>query len=196
MTEPIYRLPDYSAWLTPENLADEDKLWLACGYYKVYANLITEHLGSGLSVVEFGCGSGLVQTQLDPKVMYVGIDGNADCVALARKRAAMLVGNHVIAQADIRTAQVAEVDLSCAFAVMKHFALFEWATVLGCVLKPGRRSVFTVPVAETDYEDGTAYPHARLSLASIDQAVMDAGHVINEYRELPLGETAIFTSRR
>lgn len=197
MSDPIYRLPDYSAWLTPENLAEEDRLWLACGYFRTYAGLVTEHLGSGLSVVEFGCGSGLVQTQLPENVMYVGIDANEDCVRLARKRAAMLTGTHVISHADVRTVPVAEVDLTCAFAFLKHFALFEWKEIAANVMRPGRRSVFTIPVVESDYEDGTAYPHARVSEATLRAAADAAGHTISGIRWLPdIGETAVFTVRK
>jgi hypothetical protein len=50
--------------------------------------------------------------------------------------------------------------------------------------------------ADGDYEDGTAYPHTRVTPETLARAVGAAGHVINETRDLPLGEQVVFTSRR
>jgi SAM-dependent methyltransferase len=191
----IYRLPDYSAYLTAEQLEIEDRLWLTCDYYTTYATLVTEHLQDGRSVVEFGCGTGLVQQRLPADVLYVGLDANQLCVERARLRCRWAV-RHSVAQADVRTAEVAHVDLTCAFAFLKHFALSEWRTVAANVMRPGARSVFTVPLVPDDYEDGTAYPHARVSERTVAEAAAIAGHRVLEYRWLAaVGETAVFTER-
>ncbi len=194
MTDPIYRLPDYSAFLTPEQLEVEDALWLSCGYYPLYADLVRQHLRDGRSVVEFGCGTGLVQTKLPEDLLYVGIDANLLCVERARTR---IVGpRRVFVQGDVRHVPVAEVDLTCAFAFLKHFALFEWRAVAANVMRPGRRTVFTIPVVPEEYEDGSAYPHARVTQDTIAEAAALAGHRVCQVTWLSeVGESAVFTER-
>jgi SAM-dependent methyltransferase len=194
-------LPDYSEYLTPERLAHEDNVWADVKYYNVYADLIGSAIliGSATpyirSVVEFGCGTGYVATCLPKTVEYLGIDANRGCVLRAIDRNAMRP-QITFVHADIRTAQVEDVDVSCAFAVLKHFGLHEWDNIVKCVLRPGRNSVFTIPPAtDTDYDDGVDYPHVHVTEARIRAAVNAAGHTVRRIDPLPFDELAVFTSR-
>jgi SAM-dependent methyltransferase len=196
---------DYSVWLTPERLAEEERLWAEVGIYQLYAaELLKVATAEGCqSVLELGCGTGWVPMCLPEMLHYVGVDSNPGCITLARSKNGdrNLSGergpNRRFLIEDIRKVvrPVGGFDMVCAFAVMKHFALAEWAEVLARrVLYHGRVGLFTMNVGESDVDDfEQGFPHTWVSAHTLAAAVGDAGHQIVEMELLYTGETMVRT---
>ena len=116
---------DYSRYLTPETLAEEEAAWERQGDQPMHAALVTAALPHpAATVVEWGCGTGRVAAKLPAEVIYHGVDANPLCLALARERRP----SGIFHPCDLRGAAglVPDADLICAFAVFKHFAWEEW----------------------------------------------------------------------
>lgn len=185
--------PDYSEWLTPDRLAEEERLWGEVEAYKVYAGLVDEALSLAEldpshqpSVREIGCGTGWVPTAISREVQYVGIDKNPRCLALAR---AKNPGTHFV-QADVRDIDYATpADLVCSFAVLKHFGLHEWDALVTKILSFGRHAAFTLPVTDADsYDDGEEFPHVWINWHHLHRVLEQAGHRV--VRSGPLAGTS------
>jgi len=194
----MQQLPDYSMWLTRERVAVEDALWSdpekATWPYFVEAIARFMPPVKRPSVVEFGCGTGLVAHALSGKVVYLGVDANAECIEKARERNALT--SNAFFLGDIRKASpLREFDLSCAFSFLKHFAAHEWTDILGKVLKPGLVSVFSVIMGPEVKDDGVEYPHLQVTQQLLHDAVYKAEHRIMDQYALPWGEVMVATRR-
>lgn len=192
--------PDYSVWLAQgDHLAAEELAWAVNQESKAYAQYVgkvIEQINHPLpTVLELGCGTGWVPTHLKG-IRYVGVDGNEGCVKIARTKTPFQ-----FVCADLRTFMPDEpVDIICAFAVLKHFALFEWDDVIAKVLRHGQFGIFTMNTAERDVDDFRfGFPHTHVSRARIHEAVWKAGHEVLSI-EMSIGggdvEPVIFTARR
>lgn len=171
---------DYADWLTPERLAQEEQLWSRDKVYLRYAAnirrlLAQEHMVE--YVIELGCGTGWVPTQLDETgiLRYDAVDRNDGCLALAeQKNADRRHWVHVV-KAELRTVEPSA-DLVCSFAVLKHFRLDEWHDLFVRWFRGARFAMFTVPIATESKSDGYQHTHVWLSEAEVQQAIRDAGH--------------------
>jgi SAM-dependent methyltransferase len=192
---------DYSAWLTPERLAYEEFLWTdpATATWPHFVRALEAlNLGDAYSVVELGCGTGLVAANLPLYVHYLGVDANAECIARAERRCFQMSRAFVVA--DLRTAVMhprglPAYDVTCAFSVLKHFGLHEWDATVAAVLRHAPRGVFSIPLGPADADDGTEFPHVRVTAARLLNAVAGAGHVVQRLEPLPWGETLVTTGR-
>lgn len=189
--------PDYSKWLTPERLAEEDRLWES-DYTRTWPDFIRaiERVTTWTNVrmmIEFGCGTGWVAKHISLDWFYLGVDANADCIAKAKERNPDRQNSFLCG--DIRRIKLPrqKLDLSCAFSVMKHFALEEWDEVLATVLVPGRWGLFSIPIADTCFDDGTEFPHVHITEERILQAVKDADRQVYSIDPLPWGEVMVTT---
>jgi hypothetical protein len=133
------------------------------------------------TVIEFGCGSGIVAEGLPLEVSYLGIDANEWFLERARlrnkdygptSRAFRLLDVrqcHPDGQGGVR-------DLSMAFAFLKHFSLEEFGQILARVLAHGRYGCLGVQLLEADLDDGTEYHHTFITEEHLTRALALAGH--------------------
>lgn len=187
---------DYSVWLTPERLAEEEKLWEEVAIYRLYANTVIRVAQEERcsSVIELGCGTGWVPTCLPAGIKYVGVDANRDCLVYAALKDGLPEQYFVLA--DIRSVELAPADLVCSFAVLKHFALAEWREVVAKMLSLGRVGVFTMNVGPEDEDDFTqGFPHTWVSPSTLNAAVIAAGHEVRSMELIHTGETMVTTGR-
>lgn len=170
---------DYSEYLTPTRLAVEEQLWASERLYMKYVELVRQALtlSGAETVIEIGCGTGWIPTQLPAgrELYYMGVDKNFDCLELAKAKNAP---ERRWLKRDIRHLEnFAALDLVFSFAVLKHFALHEWDKIFTKILGYGRWAVFTIPVHDAaDQDDGVEFPHVTLSRQHVEQAIQHAGH--------------------
>lgn len=187
-------VPDYSVWLDRAGQLQKEELgWRDNQEKTVYAGYL-KRLIVGIEnplILELGCGTGWVPTLLTG-IQYVGVDGNAGCVELARKKTA-----HLFYHTDLRVFPLTPSDVVCAFAVLKHFALVEWDAVVGKILQHAPVAVFTMRIDKDTDDFRFGFPHTTVSRAHIDAAVKKAGHVVVsvEPSAIPGVDTAVFTRR-
>lgn len=193
-------IADYSAYLTPERLAVEEEAWRESAIFERYAFELKSVLWiSGcVSVVEVGCGVGLVPTCFsDTATMnYIGVDANEHCIARARAREYhQPCAFHL---ADLRLLDIEPCQVVCAFAFLKHFALCEWQDIVVKLLSFGKRyGVFTMNVGAEDHDDfSQGYPHTWVSLETLVDAVRAAGHRVVTTERLHTNETMVRTKPR
>lgn len=169
--------PDYSDWLTPEELAKEDAEWVRdAANQSIYrANLIAEICRDKNihSVVEYGCGTGLIAPLLPEYIVYLGVDRNSECVRIARGRSkfqAFEVG-------DLR--RPLSCHLACCFAVLKHFGLHEWGLNLSGILSNADYGLFDVQMSHGEpRDDDFEFHHTWIDQNMLDKAVGVGGHRI------------------
>lgn len=190
--------PDYSQWLTGGRLLQEEKLWgdpeHATWPHFVRGIEQAQRVTRVDSIIEFGCGTGWVPLALPLELEYVGVDASEECIALAQQKNP----GRRFDVLDIRqTPAIFDVeepfDVSCAFSFLKHFELSEWDNVLALVVQAGWWSVFTVPLADHDYDDGVEFPHVHVTEERLRRAVEVAGREISAMELLPWGETMVWT---
>jgi SAM-dependent methyltransferase len=174
--------PDYSEYLTPPHLVDEEVLWGEVKQYELYAALANKVIEANnlSSALEIGCGTGWVPTQLPEAVKYVGIDKNESCIQIARDKNPGVTRR--FQRADIRELVSEPADVVLCFAVLKHFELAEWDAITTRVLQCGRFACFTLPVLARgeSVDDGTEYPHVWISEAQLARVLSAAGHDVVE----------------
>lgn len=183
--EPITSLlPDISNWYTPDRISVEEELWLAGEHYKENVTRITEVCRTRKlrTVMEFGCGVGLVARALPPDIEYMaGIDANRHMLERAEARNPSLT----FVCADIRTLQgAAKADLVCAFALLKHFSLAEWPVILRKILAHGDYGLFNqhaLPDDREPFDAGEDWHSAWPRRSDIIAAISAAGHKVIDW---------------
>jgi len=154
------------------------------------------------TMVEVGCGTGWVPTALDPSIVYLaGIDKNPHMLAYA---AAKNPSKRFL-QCDARDLTPPEelADLVCSFAVLKHFSLAEWPTILSRILSLGRYGLFTqhmLPETRDAMDVGEAFHHIWPTKAELARAVESAGHEIialdNSWMDWGIGAPEAYVTTR
>lgn len=181
-------LPDISKWYTPDRVAVEDAIWIEGQHYRENVQRIAEVCRSRhlRTVMEFGCGTGLVAANLPASVEYLmGIDDNYHMLERARERNSKLEFIH----ADIRTLQgpahgTLQADLVCSFAVLKHFSLSEWPAILRIILAHGTYALFNMHALPDDrepFDAGTEWHSAWPRRCDIVAAISAAGHKVIDW---------------
>ena len=172
--------PDISEWYTPERIDAEEPLWSA-GPYHDNAQRVTDVCSryNLSSVIEAGCGTGWIPTALSPSLGYIGIDNNPHMLFRARDKNP----SRVFIQSDIRLLKpsLISADLVCSFAVLKHFSLTEWSSVLSAILSIGQYGLFTQHVLLDDrpaMEVGTEFHHIWPTKPELMQAIASANHEV------------------
>jgi len=151
--------------------------WLRDKLYLEYADTINEVCGQyeTRTILEIGCGAGLIPAHLNPQLTYSAVDANIHCVREACSRNPTLS----ISLEDIRDFSHPPVDLVCSFAVLKHFSLLEVSTIFAKMSSFGRYFLFTVQLSDVDIDDGTeGYPHIWIEESSLKGMLLLAGHEI------------------
>lgn len=202
-------LPDYSEWLTTDRVGTEEAAWSASQLHMNYAAhiaLMRTHFGI-FSILELGCGSGWVPTQLTPDIAYVGVDKNAELLAIARTKNISSERRNFI-QADIRDAELirswGSPDLVCSFAVLKHFSLDEFEKIFSGMLSISPRGLFSMNIANENRDDGFDFHHIWITNEWLKQ-ILDKNRFDLVYKtivwqgktwETKTGEEAIFGVKR
>lgn len=130
------------------------------------------------SVVEFGCGSGLLAAELPSGIEYLGIDTNEWFLGRANDRNLSFDQKHFV-KCDAREREPSEVrDLSMAWSFLKHFGLDEFDSILTKLLGCGRCSCFNISHLPFDIDDGTDFHHVYVTEERVRRVVETAGHEI------------------
>ena len=167
---------DYSRYLTPQTLAEEEAAWERQGDQPMHAQLVTAALPHpSATVVEWGCGTGRLAAKLPAEVVYHGVDANPLCLALARERRP----SGIFHPCDLRGAAglVQDADLICAFAVFKHFAWEEWPWLCLQFLSVAPRAIFSQAIGPLE-DTGDSFVHQFVPLTTVFAVIQAAGHRI------------------
>ena len=131
-------------------------------------------------VIEVGCGSGLIPTELPSDILYLGVDKNPTFMEYARQKNAPTrlfefedvrnLGPDWLREKDYTP------DLALSFAFLKHFGLHEWDDILKTILSLAPRAVFDVQVSDYDFDNGIDFHHVTVSRERLDRVIKKAGH--------------------
>lgn len=169
-------LPDYSTWLTHDRLGKEETSWASAKLHLTYAAHIAL-LRSRFPIyhiLELGCGTGWVPTQLTPDIEYVGFDKNEEALALARLK--NLSARHFVI-GDVRGLTkeglnpLISPDLVCSFAVLKHFGLDEWNSIFDKMVCLAPLGLFTMSLAKENRDDGVDFHHVWITEEWLNEAL-------------------------
>ena len=165
---------DISEYYTKELAEKEEKAWLECELYKRNAKQVNDYIIKyDLStVLEVGCGSGLIPTLIPNKIYYSGIDNNSYFLEMARKNNK----SRIFVKADIRSYHIIfRYDLVISFAFLKHFAISEWVDIASKVLQLGRFGIIEVQIAEKAFDNGIDFHHTFVTEKMLSEALETAG---------------------
>lgn len=168
--------PDYSTWLTNERIGTEETAWATAGFHHTYAAHI--HLLRSKfnieSVLEIGCGTGWVPTQLPHTISYTGFDKNEEVLRIARLKN-LASRNFIVADVrDLRLDAIQSLvtpQLVCSFAVLKHFSLDEWDLIFDKMVNLAPFGLFTMSVADENRDDGVDFHHVYITKERLAQAL-------------------------
>jgi SAM-dependent methyltransferase len=140
------------------------------------------------SVVEVGCGSGLIPTQLHESVKYLGIDRNDVFLGWARDKnnPTRTFVNRDVRQVSPEWLKQHHGDfaVSTCFAFLKHFGLHEFDDLLVGLMRLAPYSVFEVQQFDSDVDTGTDFHHVFVTEERLNRCVRKAGHRILSQAEV------------
>lgn len=179
------RYEDISDYYFAHRAVEEDRNWLSTQSYRFNAKQLMERVGKvGVSsVLEFGCGSGLLATTLPSTLNYTGVDQSVDFINMAVVRNP----EKTFIKEDVRSFSVAApVDLVFSFAFMKHFAAREWEDVYTKCLKQGNYALMEVLLSDRIVEENRGYHHVAVTKDSLEKALSRAGHQLLEIKPVEI----------
>jgi len=192
---------DYSEFLTAAQLKIEEQAWKESAPYSSlwYAGAVNTYLlehPECHSVLEFGCGTGLVPLHLPMAVQYVGVDKNKLCVERARAK-----NDHsrTFLWSDIRVCPYMSASIVCAFAFLKHFQLHEWNTVFRIFIEAAPVAIFTLPMTDAprSVEDNTKpFTHVTISHTRLNGQLELHNRVIESARYSKKTQETIFVCKK
>ncbi len=199
------RLPDISEYYQGDRAAHEEAEWNRVQRYRPNLDELLHIIAQEkiLSIVEIGCGSGIIATQLPWQVQYLGIDANDTFLELARKK------NHEgrkFVKKDVREVtrewlqqEYGTFDMVLCLSFLKHFGLHEWHEIVWRILSLTPLALFEVQHANTDYDDGIEYHHVYTRVDFTRGIIGAAGHdIVSQkeiYRDDRMWETTYLTRR-
>jgi SAM-dependent methyltransferase len=194
------QFPDISEYYRGDLAMKEEAAWKHAKGHDVYYNYVNSVMKRYdlKSVVEFGCATGHTAVGIAPEYEYLGVDRNEWFLAKARTRCP---GRKFVA-ADLRAPLASEpFDLSCAFAVVKHFGLHEVDDIIKRILRAGSKySILHMQFldygedVDDHQQDGRPeYHHTFLTESRVNRVVSEAGFCEVERRHIsdfdhPLGK--------
>jgi SAM-dependent methyltransferase len=130
------KLPDFIEWWTPERIEAAVATWKEQKGHLEFSGWIRGvmrkyHLSS---VIELGCGAGFNGAEL-AEFDYLGTDGSPAMIAVAKEHNPE--GKYAVA--NIRNLEGRSAELSCSFAVLKHFNVEDQREILTKMLAAGRK---------------------------------------------------------
>lgn len=150
---PIEARP-WEVWHDEAMPGELDAYWRNSGdemdYRRMLARLVADHLPADGSVLEVGCGTGLIYEALldavGPLLDYTGVDNSRPMLAYARRAYPGAKFRHGDAF-NLRFSD-RSFDLACAFEVFGHMPLPAWPICE--LLRVGRTAIFTLWLYEGD----------------------------------------------
>jgi trans-aconitate methyltransferase len=125
------------------------------------------------SVVEYGCGAGLLASWIPEDVDYLGVDRSGWMLDRARVRCP----RRRFVSGDVRSpAEGPAASLALCFGVFKSLGPDEWATALTGLLGTFPEASFDVQVADRCLDKGADYYDLCVSEAALGQAIAAGGH--------------------
>lgn len=174
------RFPDISEYYTSETALQEEAAWLLEGPQPKHCLFLRPLLVQNKiqSILEFGCGSGILAALLPEEIEYVGFDRNRWFLERARKRNAHFGIQRVFECEDVRRRTgIVSYNLSMAWSFFKHFGLHEIDDIMSLVLAAGEFCAFDVQLTDEDLDNGTAYHHTFITQERLATIIREAGHV-------------------
>lgn len=190
-------MQDFSEWLYGDNFQKEEEAWARFNEgdgHRRFARHVNRL--EPKSVLEFGCGTGWTASYLDCK-RYVGVDANPFCVRYASERCP----DKTFVEKEFRAYKQEvkpTVDVVLCVSFLKHFGLDEWDTIFQKFLSYGRHAVFTMQIADRDFDDGVEWPHSWITEEHLAEQLVVAGHEMvdrEKSSENELGAEWIFVTR-
>ncbi len=167
------------SWTTADLLqADVD--WVLARPHKKIAGWLAPKMKEYIigSIVEFGCGSGLLAAELPPIIEYFGFDKNEWFLARAVERSKSWP-SRIFADLDVRNDRGQPLqDLSMAWSFLKHFGLDEFDGILTKILACGRCCAFNVSHLPFDLDDGKDFHHVYVTEERVRKLIEAAGHEV------------------
>jgi predicted TPR repeat methyltransferase len=174
--------PDISEYYKGERVAVEEKAWAKVKEYKRNLAQVLRSLATAdiKRVIEVGCGSGLIAAELPKHIEYLGVDKNAEFLALAQRKSP----NRQFINEDVRNVTpewleangYGKFDMVCSFAFVKHFGLHEWDNIVGGILALAPRACFDVSITKEDYDNGKHFHHTYVTQERLNRVLDKAGH--------------------
>jgi len=204
----LKRFEDISEFYDPNRALAEEVGWIMNPEaHRMYLNFLLPRMAAHevKSVIEFGCGSGILASLLPKEMSYLGVDRNSWFLEKARMRNGVANEKRLFQCFDARNVIGHECDLSMAWAFLKHFGLDEWDRMLAKVLSHGRFGAFNVQLAKTDFDNGEEFHHVFVTEEHLQKVLAAAGHEeidrsVQETFTLPSGEecqaVALWTRRK
>lgn len=187
------QFPDISEWYDEDKAAIEEVAWNTIQEYRGNLAQVQECIDilGTKSIIEVGCGSGLIPVHLSKEIDYVGLDNNPTFLRWARSK------NHksrIFVQNDLRKTDTAwlsknnlsgEYDLVASFAFLKHFGLHEWDEIVGRVLAFSGHGCIEIVTREAgDLDNGLTFHHTHVTSDHMAAAITAAGHDIVRVKEM------------
>jgi len=175
------KLRDISEHYTPDLARYEEEQWLATEQWRQNSAFVLPLIQKlqVKTVVEFGCGTGLVARDLPEGLDYTGVDTNSWFLEKARAR--NRDRKYFFFQFwDIRTWHDDVKDLAMCWSVLKHFCLDEWPDILRRILMAGRHCAFNVQTVKgnTPFDNGTQFHHVFVPASMARTGIDHFGHDI------------------
>lgn len=182
---------------TPAVAQQADIDWLLDGTYQKVAKWLSPLMEKHeiRSVVEFGCGSGLLAGTFPLTVRYLGLDASAELLQLAKARS----GSHLIREFGIYNVQ-AQVHPEIAlpephglvvfWSLLKHLPLDDWDYLVGLLLGCGTFAAFNVQLFDKDLDNGTDWPHVFVTEEHLQRVLKAADFKILERHAWGEGDVA------
>lgn len=182
------RLPDMAAQWDDSRCLQEETTWILDAHYKRHLAFLRPRLERYriASVIEVGCGSGLLANDLPAGLDYLGIDRCGWFVDRAKARAeASRVKGRAFKCWDARNMEAQPpYDLVMAWNFFKNFSLEEFPRLLAKVLSLGRLGCFNVQVAPQAFDNGSEFHHSFVMAGMVEKAVQAARCAIKEEETL------------
>lgn len=193
----------WERWDDPGVSRAIDNAWRAndaeARHRQALADLTAKRMPAGGSLVEIGCGSGLVLERLRlamPALDYTGVDCSREMLSIARQR----FPRERFIEGDIFGLALPDsaFDVAAAFEVLGH--LPEIVTPIRELVRVSRLALFTVWIS-ADSKDGTesmggaTFLWREFSHGTVMDAIQSAGAVAGE-PETVTGSVRLYSARR
>lgn len=178
----MVKFADISEYYTGDLAAKEEQDWIKTQQYKRYLNAtkkVVDEFGIK-SILEIGCGTGFIPTELSGDVKYMGVDKNQTFLDWAKQKNQP---DRQFVQEDVRSltpswleSKEYKPDLVVSFAFLKHFGLDEWNEIVTTILKLAPMAIIEMQVGTDDLDNGKAFHHVFVTQEHIDAVIEAAGH--------------------
>jgi SAM-dependent methyltransferase len=186
----MVKFPDISEYYKFEKAIIEEhdwyktKPWGQQPEYRYYADVANKLIKEKKikSILEIGCGSGLVPTELPGEVLYMGVDKNPLFLEWARNKN---IPSRQFIEEDVRNISKEWLekqnycpDSVMTFAFLKHFGLHEWDGLVGQLLSLAPNAIIETQTSDHNFDNGTEFHHVFVTDEHLKSVVEKNQHKI------------------